>query len=99
MDPQMVSEIQSYNMQGPAMIEEYLKVVSRLGKAMIQGNVEMLRNSMAESAQRFGEEFLEQMMKASHEIESRLRELEKASRRRMQPEGREPDQASRSESL
>jgi len=93
----MVSEIQSYNKQGPAMIEDYLKVVTRLGKAMIQGDVEILKKSMAESTQRFGREFLEQMMKASQEIERHLREVEKASRRRERPEEAGSDQASGSE--
>lgn len=97
LDPQMVSEIQSYNKQGPAMIEGYLKVVTRLGEAMIQGDVEMLKKSMAESTQRFGREFLEQMMKASQEIERHLREVEKASRRRERPEEAGSDQASGSE--
>jgi prephenate dehydrogenase len=97
LDPQMVSEIQNFNTQGPAMIEEYLKVVTRLGKAMVKGNAEPLRQSMTESARSFGGEFLEQMMRTSQEIEAYLRELERAWRRGRPPEGRVADEGSRSE--
>ena len=85
LDAQMISEIQSFNTQGPAMIEEYLEVVTRLGRSLIRGEVSELRQSMAESAQRFGEGFLEQMMWTSGEIEDYLRELNRTFRRRKEP--------------
>jgi len=40
---------------------------------------------MAESAQRFGEGFLEQMMWTSGEIEDYLRELNRTFKRRKEP--------------
>ncbi|MDH7500679.1 MAG: prephenate dehydrogenase/arogenate dehydrogenase family protein, partial [candidate division NC10 bacterium] len=82
LDPRMASEIQSFNLQGRGMIEEYLKVVTRLGRAMREGDVEALRNSMEESVQRFGPEFLAQMLRASQEIEDHLGKWERTSRKR-----------------
>jgi hypothetical protein len=82
LDPQMISEIQSFNTQGPAMIEEYLEVITRLGRSLIRGEVGQLRQSMADSAQSFGEDFLEQMMWTSREIEDYLRELNRTLRKR-----------------
>jgi len=92
LDPQMISEIQSFNTQGPAMIEEYLEVVTRLGRSLIRGDVGELRQSMAESAQRFGEGFLEQMMWTSREIEDYLRELNRTFRKRKESGRTRPDQ-------
>jgi prephenate dehydrogenase len=92
LDPQMISEIQSFNTQGPAMIEEYLEVVTRLGRSLIRGDVGELRQSMAESAQRFGKGFLEQMMWTSREIEDYLRELNRTFRKRKESGRTRPDQ-------
>ena len=93
MDPQMVAEIQTYNLQGPGMIEKYLEVVSRLGAALIQGEVEPLRQAMAQNAQRLGGDFLGQMMQTSQEVENLLRELSRAFRRRKEPWGARPGEA------
>ena len=93
LDPQMISEIQSFNTQGPGMIEEYLEVVTRLGRSLIRGEVSELRQSMAESAASFGEDFLERMMWTSREIEDYLRELNRTFRRRKDPGRATPDRA------
>lgn len=97
LDPQMISEIQSFNTQGPAMIEEYLEVVTRLGRSLIRGEVSELRQSMAESAASFGEDFLERMMWTSREIEDYLRELNRTFRRRKEPGRATPDRGPRDE--
>jgi prephenate dehydratase/prephenate dehydrogenase len=92
LDPQMIAEIQTFNTQGPAMVGEYLEVVTRLGNALIQGEVGELKESMTESARRFGEDFLGQMMWTSREIEDYLRELNRAFKKRREPRKPSMDQ-------
>jgi prephenate dehydrogenase len=82
LDPQLVSEIQQFNLQGPAMIRDYLEIVKELAEAMAKGDPDRLRRSMAESSLHMGRDFLGEMLETSQEIERHLAELEIARRRK-----------------
>ena len=71
-DPDLYSEIQSYNLQGPAMLQAYLNVVQTLAQAMIDGNVDAFTRSMTESADALGEDYLADMLQKSQIIQRSL---------------------------
>lgn len=71
-DPDLYSEIQSYNLQGPAMLKAYLDVVQTLAQAMIDGNVDAFTGSMTASAEALGEDYLTDMLQKSQIIQRSL---------------------------
>lgn len=71
-DPDLYSEIQSYNLQGPAMLKAYLDVVQTLAQAMIDGNVDAFTRSMTASAGALGEDYLADMLQKSQIIQRSL---------------------------
>ena len=71
-DPDLYSEIQSYNLQGPAMLKAYLDVVQELAQAMIGGDFDAFAHSMKSSASALGEEYLAEMLHKSQIIQRSL---------------------------
>ena len=71
-DPDLYSEIQSYNLQGPAILKTYLDVVQTLAQALIAGNVDAFTHSMTASADALGEDYLADMLQKSQIIQRSL---------------------------
>lgn len=71
-DPDLYSEIQSYNLQGPTMLKAYLDVVQTLAQALIDGNVDAFTCSMTASADALGEDYLTDMLRKSQIIQRSL---------------------------
>ena len=71
-DPDLYSEIQSYNLQGPTMLKAYLDVVQTLAQALIDGNVDAFTRSMTASAGALGEDYLTDMLQKSQIIQRSL---------------------------
>jgi prephenate dehydrogenase len=71
-DPDLYSEIQSYNLQGPAMLQAYLEVAQTLGQALIAGNMHAFTESMKASAMALGSSYLAEMLEKSKIIQRHL---------------------------
>jgi prephenate dehydratase/prephenate dehydrogenase len=71
-DPDLYSEIQSYNLQGPTVLKAYLDVVQTLAQALIDGNVDAFTRSMTTSADALGAEYLADMLQRSQIIQRSL---------------------------
>ena len=71
-DPALYSEIQSYNLQGPAMIQAYLDAAQALGQALIAGNVAVFKESMRNSATALGPAYLAEMLQKSKILQRHL---------------------------
>ena len=71
-DPDLYSEIQSYNLQGPTVLKAYLDVVQTLARALIDGNVDAFTRSMTTSADALGAEYLADMLQRSQIIQRSL---------------------------
>ena len=71
-DPDLYSEIQSYNLQGPGMLKAYQEVVQTLAQAMIGGDFEAFTRSMTSSAGALGEDYLKEMLHKSQIIQRSL---------------------------
>ena len=71
-DPDLYSEIQSYNLQGPAMLKAYLDAVQALVQAMTGGDIDAFTRSMTSSASALGEDYLAEMLHKSQVIQRSL---------------------------
>ncbi|ETW93897.1 MAG: hypothetical protein ETSY1_37220 [Candidatus Entotheonella factor] len=71
-DPDLYSEIQAYNLQGPAMIRAYLEAAQQLGQALIAGDVETFKHEMVSSATELGTPYLQEMLEKSKIIQQHL---------------------------
>lgn len=71
-DPDLYSEIQAYNLQGPAMIQSYLEVAQTLGRALIEGHIDVFKESMTASAESLGSTYLSEMLEKSKVIQRHL---------------------------
>jgi prephenate dehydrogenase len=71
-DPDLYSEIQSYNLQGPAMIRAYLEAVQTLGQALIAGNVATFKEAMRTNATALGTTYLAEMLQKSRILQRHL---------------------------
>ena len=71
-DPDLYGEIQSYNLQGPAMLKAYLDVVQNLVQAMTGGDIDAFARSMTSSATELGEDYLAEMLQKSQIIQRSL---------------------------
>ena len=58
-DPDLYSEIQSYNLQGPTMIQAYLEAAQTLGKALMTGSIDVFKEHMTRSATALGAPYLD----------------------------------------
>jgi prephenate dehydrogenase len=64
-DPDLYSEIQSYNLQGPAMIQAYVDAAQALGKALTAGNMQAFKDGMTTSAAALGPAYLADLFEKS----------------------------------
>jgi prephenate dehydratase/prephenate dehydrogenase len=71
-DPDLYSEIQSYNLQGPAMIRAYLDTAQTLGQALIAGNIDAFKESMITSTAALGPAYLAAMLEKSKAVQRHL---------------------------
>jgi prephenate dehydrogenase len=71
-DPDVYSEIQAYNTQGPAIIQAYLEAAQHLGQALIRGDIDTFKATMTESADVLGADYLEQMLQKSKLLQQHL---------------------------
>ncbi|MEE9146415.1 MAG: prephenate dehydrogenase/arogenate dehydrogenase family protein [Candidatus Tectomicrobia bacterium] len=71
-DPDLYSEIQSHNLQGPAMIQTYLEAAQALGQALMAGDIDVFKEKMAASATALGPAYLAEMLSKSKALQSRL---------------------------
>jgi prephenate dehydrogenase len=71
-DPDLYSEIQSHNLQGPAMIQSYLDTAQALGRALIEGHIDAFKESMTTSAAALGPTYLSDMLEKSKAIQRHL---------------------------
>jgi prephenate dehydrogenase len=72
-DADLYSEIQAYNLQGPALIQAYCKAAQTLGHALTTGNVEAFKESMTASAAALGPAYLADMLQQSKTLQRHLR--------------------------
>lgn len=66
-DLELLSEIQSLNLQGPEMIEAFVTAAEQLSAAISHGDLEVLRKSVEKSAGALGHRFLQEMLERSKE--------------------------------
>jgi prephenate dehydrogenase len=71
-DADLYSEIQAYNLQGPALIQAYCEAAHTLGYALTTGNVEAFKESMAASATALGPAYLADMLQKSKTLQRHL---------------------------
>jgi prephenate dehydratase/prephenate dehydrogenase len=71
-DPDLYSEIQSYNLQGPAMIQAYLDTAQRLGNALMAGNTQVFTDSMMASAKALSPAYLADLFEKSKTLQRHL---------------------------
>lgn len=64
-DPALYAEIQTYNQQGPEMIDSYVRICERLRDALLQNHAEAFSDSLKTSRSELGAEFVEQLWKDS----------------------------------
>jgi prephenate dehydrogenase len=68
-DPELYAEIQTQNLQGAGMLQEYLRIASEIGGALIQGEAGPFAQAMRQAADVFGSEFLEHAVQTSNAIQ------------------------------
>ncbi len=71
-DPDLYSEIQAYNLQGPDMIRAFLEAAQQLGQALMKGDVETFKDTMISSASALGPTYLQEMLQKSKIIQQHL---------------------------
>jgi len=71
-DPDLYSEIQAYNLQGPGLIQAYCEAAQALGHALTTGNVEAFKESMAASATALGPAYLAELLQKSKTLQRHL---------------------------
>jgi len=71
-DPDLYSEIQAYNLQGPALLQAYLETAQALAQSLIAGQVEAFQDSMVASAAALGPAYLAEMLQKSKTIQRHL---------------------------
>jgi prephenate dehydrogenase len=68
-DPGLYAEIQTQNLQGPAMIQEYLRVAGDIGRALMERDAGRFAQAMSQCAGAFGNGFLAQAVETSNAIQ------------------------------
>ena len=68
-DPGLYAEIQTQNLQGAAMIQEYLRVAGELGRALMDGDASRFARAMSRCAEAFGDDFLAHAVDTSNAIQ------------------------------
>jgi hypothetical protein len=68
----LYSEIHSYNLQGPAMLQAYLDAAQALGKTLIAGETQTFKESMIASATALGTSYLADLFEKSKTLQRHL---------------------------
>jgi prephenate dehydrogenase len=68
-DPGLYAEIQTQNLQGAGMIQEYLRIAGEVGGALMHGDGSPLAQAMSRCAKAFGSEFLAHAVDTSNAIQ------------------------------
>ena len=68
-DPGLYAEIQTQNLQGAGMIQEYLRIADEVGRALMQGDGGPFAQAMSRCAEAFGREFLAHAVDTSNAIQ------------------------------
>jgi len=68
-DPQLYAEIQTQNLQGPGMIQQYLQIAGEIGRALIPGDATRFAEAMTACAEAFGSDFLAHAVETSNAIQ------------------------------
>jgi len=68
-DPQLYAEIQTQNLQGAGMIQDYLRIADEIGQALINGDGSRFTQVMTQNAEVFGPAFLNQAVDISNAMQ------------------------------
>jgi prephenate dehydrogenase len=68
-DPGLYAEIQTQNLQGAGMIQEYLRVAGELGRTLMDGDANRFAQAMSHCAEAFGDDFLAHAVDTSNAIQ------------------------------
>jgi prephenate dehydratase/prephenate dehydrogenase len=68
-DPGLYAEIQTQNLQGPGMIQEYLRVAGDIGRALMERDASRFAQAMSQCAEAFGSDFLTHAVETSNAIQ------------------------------
>ena len=68
-DPELYAEIQTQNLQGAGMLQEYLRIAGEIGRALMQGDTSHFAQGMRRSAEVFGSDFLAHAVDTSNAIQ------------------------------
>lgn len=68
-DPGLYAEIQTQNLQGAGVIQEYLRVAGEFGRALIDGDASRFAQVMSQCAEVFGDAFLAHAVDTSNAIQ------------------------------
>jgi prephenate dehydrogenase len=68
-DPALYAEIQTQNLQGAGMIQEYLRVAGDIGRALMDGDASRFAGAMTQCAEAFGSDFLGHAVDTSNAIQ------------------------------
>jgi len=68
-DPGLYAEIQTQNLQGAGMIQEYLRIAGEIGRALMQGDAGRFAQAMNHCAEAFGSDFLAHAVDTSNAIQ------------------------------
>jgi len=68
-DSGLYAEIQTQNLQGPGMIQEYLHIAEEVGRVLIQGDGAPFAQAMSRCAEVFGSDFLTHAVETSNAIQ------------------------------
>jgi prephenate dehydrogenase len=68
-DPHLYAEIQTQNLQGAGMIQEYIRIAGEIGQALIRSDASRFAAVMGQCAETFGTEFLSHAVNTSNAIQ------------------------------
>jgi prephenate dehydrogenase len=68
-DPALYAEIQTQNLQGAGMLQEYLRIANEIGHALMRGDANQFAAVMRHTAEVFGSDFLAHAVDTSNAIQ------------------------------
>ena len=68
-DPELYAEIQTQNLKGAEMLQEYLRIAGEIGRALMQGDASHFAQGMRRAAEVFGSDFLAHAVDTSNAIQ------------------------------
>jgi prephenate dehydrogenase len=69
-NPGLYAEIQTQNLQGPGMIQEYLRVAGDIGRALMERDAGRFAQAMSQCAEAFGNDFLAHAVETSNAFQN-----------------------------